>query len=582
MSRLSSRLLRSRIIQARVIIQNPARLSRLPSPSYQADAHRQPPHHQDGSADAPRRPRSDRGREPWSSSSSSSSRDGQEPTGWAGGLQKFIEGCATAVGSILILGIAGYSYHAYYKEHVLRKMENAFAVGYSSVELAALSRHIDPNSSHASALAAVLDASDADADDEDNGWVMRDEQPIIDSIVDGSTKGFYHLISGEKGTGKTSMLLKAMRKIGGEGVAMMEAHGDPEIFRIRLGKALDFEFHEDYIGSLFSFKGPRDTTALLDIERAFNKMEKVALKRKEQVGKPLVLIITGVHFVRDDEDGQDLLELIQQRAELWAASGLVTVVFGSDDYWTMERLMWQATRLRVTSIRDIPRDAAMQAVRKFRHKAYGEDVPDNILAEVYAKIGGRLSFLSRVAKSPDMIQASNAICDRERRWLLNKYWILGKDLDPGGEDQQDLSSAAMLLAKALVDKEEAMKREGNYDGSLPQIPLHEARQIMTNAAWIKNHDHHNIFTINPDGMVQADSVSMQAAMRDICKMPGFQEHLQETLDRLDEIESLQRTREVTLKDLGEGGKYKLVLTKNPSGETEAELSLKTEPGAETT
>jgi len=559
MGRLSSRFIRSRVIQARVIIQNPAQLSRLPPTSHRGkdefSGHRGPPR-----------------------SRSSSRRDGGEATGWAGGLQKFIEGCATAVGSILILGVAGYSYHVYYKEHVLRKMEGAFAVGYSSVELAAMSRHIDPRSPHASALAAILESRDGDPDE--NDWVYRAEQAVIDGIVDGSTKGSYHLVMGEKGTGKTSMLLKAMRKIGGEGVAMMEAHGDPEIFRIRLGKALDFEFHEDYIGSLFSFKGPRDTTALLDIERAFNKMEKVALKRKEQVGKPLVLIITGVHFVRDDEDGQDLLELIQQRAELWAASGLVTVVFGSDDYWTMERLMWQATRLRVTSVRDIPRDAAIEAVQKFRLKAFGEEVPSAILAEVYAKIGGRLSFLSRVAKSPDMIQACNAICDKERRWLLNKYWVLGKDLDPGGEDQQDLSSAAMLLAKALVDKEEEMKRDGTYDGSLPQIPLHEARQIMTNAAWIKHHDHHNIFTINPDGMVQADSVSMQAAMRHVCSMPGFQEHLQETLDRLDEIECLQRTREVTLKDLGGGGKYKIILGKTARGETEATLSLKATPEEE--
>ncbi|KAF2964698.1 hypothetical protein GQX73_g8880 [Xylaria multiplex] len=467
-------------------------------------------------------------------------------TGWRSGFHKLIEGSATAFGSILVLGLAGYSYHAYYKSHVLRKMENAFAVGYSSVELAALSRHISPTSPHSN-LAAV--------DFEENDWVPRSEQAIIDSIVDGTIKGQYHLITGEKGTGKTSMLLKAMRRIGGEGVAMLEAHGDPEIFRVRLGKALDFEFHEDYIGSLFSFKGPRDTTALLDIERAFNKMEKIALRRKEQVGKPLVLIITGAHLVRDDSDGQDLLELIQQRAELWAGSNLVTIIFVSDDYWTLERLMWQATRLRVTTVHDVPRNTALEALKAFRSRNYNEDVPSSILEQVYDKVGGRLSFLSRVAKSEDMIKASNAICEREKRWLLSHYWILGEDLDPGGETQQDLSSAAMLLAKKLVDKEKAMRIAGTYDGRLPQIPIHEAQQIMTNAAWIKEHEHNNIFTINSDGMVQADSVAMQHAMREICEREGFDEHLQATLDRLDEIESLQRTREITLKDLQEKGVY---------------------------
>lgn len=79
-----------------------------------------------------------------------------------------------------------------------------------------------------------------------------------------------------------------------------------------------------YIGSLFSIRGPRDTTALLDIERAFNKLEKVALKRRHKGSPPLILIINSTHLVRDDHDGQDLLEMIQQRAEQWAASGLVT------------------------------------------------------------------------------------------------------------------------------------------------------------------------------------------------------------------------------------------------------------------
>lgn len=79
-----------------------------------------------------------------------------------------------------------------------------------------------------------------------------------------------------------------------------------------------------YIGSLFSIKGPRDTTPLLDIERALNKMEKVALTRRQQGRPPMILIMNSTHFVRDDDDGQDLLEMLQQRAEHWATSGLVT------------------------------------------------------------------------------------------------------------------------------------------------------------------------------------------------------------------------------------------------------------------
>lgn len=78
-------------------------------------------------------------------------------------------------------------------------------------------------------------------------WIVRDEQDKIDRIVAGKLKGHYYLLIGEKGTGKTSMLLDAMRKINGVRVAMFEAHADLEIFRVRLGKALDFEYHEEYV-----------------------------------------------------------------------------------------------------------------------------------------------------------------------------------------------------------------------------------------------------------------------------------------------------------------------------------------------
>lgn len=119
----------------------------------------------------------------------------------------------------------------------------------------------------------------------------------------------------------------------------------------------------------------------------------------------------------------------------------------------------------------------------------------------------------------------------------------------------------MVLAKALIDKENAMRAAGTYEGRLPQIPLHKAREIITNAEWIKLPHHNNIFTIDSDGMVQADSRAMYNAMKDVVGSDGFEEHLQSTLDRLDELESLARTREVVLKDvdvtqllLGEAGR----------------------------
>jgi len=110
---------------------------------------------------------------------------------------------------------------------VLKKIENAFQPGDPYLELATKGK---------------------DSQIDDVHWIERDEQKKIDAIVSGLDSGRYFLLIGEKGTGKSSMLIEAMQKVNGEGISMLDAHADIEIFRIRLGKALDFEFHEDNIG----------------------------------------------------------------------------------------------------------------------------------------------------------------------------------------------------------------------------------------------------------------------------------------------------------------------------------------------
>lgn len=54
---------------------------------------------------------------------------------------------------------------------------------------------------------------------------------------------------------------------------------------------------------------------------ALNKLEKVALRSARRSGRPLVLIINNVHFLKNDDDGRNILLQMQQRAESWAASG---------------------------------------------------------------------------------------------------------------------------------------------------------------------------------------------------------------------------------------------------------------------
>ncbi|RDW63199.1 ATP-binding protein [Aspergillus mulundensis] len=449
-------------------------------------------------------------------------------------IRKFLENGATTIAALLMLGVAGYSYHVFYKRLVLRKIDNAFSPGFSSLELAALAQH-----------GYTLEQG-VDSDDGSKFRVTRPEQGFMDDVVSGKVKGHYYLLFGEKGTGKTSMLLESMQKVHGDGVGMLEAHGDIEVFRLRLGKAIDYEYHEDYIGGMFSIRGPRDSTALLDIERALNKLEKVALARKGRE-RPLVLIVNNLHYLPDNTEGQQLMDLLQQRAEMWAASGLVTLVFTSDQYRTTEMLRLHATRMRVLNIQDVTKDLATQSLKAFRRNAFREDVPSDVLDQVYSMVGGRLIHLDQVARSKDMLKMCQAICEKEKRWLLCKCWILGAEMDDKAEDQQDLSSGAMLLGKTLVQLAKDKDRT-HYVSGLPGIALHKAQELMTRADLIKKLDEMNIIAIDADAIVRADSVPMQNAFQSVCSDPEFEEHLAATLERLDELEGLGRTTELRLKD----------------------------------
>lgn len=342
------------------------------------------------------------------------------------------ESAATTLASIVVLGLgfaaAGYIYHKSYKTIVLKKMAHAFEPGDPVLTMAAIGKDIPHKPSNS-----------------EEHWVQRPEQERINAIVDGREVGHYLLLLGDKGCGKSSMLIDAMRKIDGDGVAMFEAHADLEIVRIRLGKCLDYEFHEDYIGGYFSERGPRETTALLDIERALNKLEKVALRKRQQRGKPLIVIVNQMHLIRDDDDGRDLIELLQQRAEQWAAANLVTMVFNSDDYWVYERLKQLATRMEVLPVTDLPKQQAVTALQRYRWRYFGERLTDGQLEDVYDRVGGRLSFLNRVARSDDMIAACERIKDTEKKWFLNQCWILGSEMDDDVMDQQKWAVSCLYV-----------------------------------------------------------------------------------------------------------------------------------------
>ena len=158
-----------------------------------------------------------------------------------------------------------------------------------------------------------------------------------------------------------------------------------------------------------------------------------------------------------------------------------TVIFNSDDYWIYERLKQYAVRMNVIPVYDLKKPEAIAALAKYRRKYCHEEPSPSVLEKVYDLVGGRLSFLGKIAKTYDMVATANEICRMEKTWFLSQCGILGEEMDDDVMDQQKYASAAMVLASKLVDMEKGMERTYDpHEGHLlPQLPLDKARWVMT-------------------------------------------------------------------------------------------------------
>lgn len=495
---------------------------------------------------------------------------------------KCLETMGITLSSVGVLGLSGFLYHKFYNQHVLEKIDSAFEHGDPAYQLA-IHKKTNKRSEE--------QGEDLDDESEDLSpfWVTRPQQLLLDDIVGGKIRGRYFLVVGEKGTGKTTLIMEAMKKINGHNVAIFDAHADPEIFRIRLGKALNFAFNEDYIGSLFSIRGPRDTTALLDIERAFNKLEELAIKRR-MLGKsdrPLVLIVNNSHLIKDNEEGIKLLELLQQKAEGMSGSELVTMIFNSDDYWVYEKLKKLGTRLELINVRDFNRKETVSVLQFMRNKYFPSgkypeyQLDEHVSHQIYDLIGGRPQHISQVARHRDVFRACHEIIDREKTWFLNQCGLLGEEMDDDVMESGKFSTSAMLLMRefvemdrkhmnTLISKALPDSKDVHKEHHLPELPLWRSRQIMTRPDYIQQYDNLNIFTVDSDLRVRADSVPMMRAFHEIASQPQFDELLDETVQRVGDIESLGRTREIVMKDLALGSNYEV-----HSGDNKAVVTMHT-------
>ncbi|KAJ8489576.1 hypothetical protein ONZ45_g13541 [Pleurotus djamor] len=199
----------------------------------------------------------------------------------------------------------------------------------------------------------------------------------------------------------------------------------------------------------------------------------------------------------------------------------------------------------------------------------------SIFASIVQKIGGRLAYLNKVARHRDMHEMADHLLQVEKAWLLSQIGLIN-DCDDDVMDEQKWSSCSWLLLREFVkvwkeQEEEALQdarergvkeEDVNLEGlPMPKISYYRCRQIMTRTDFLEELDRLNIISIDIHHDIRPDSMLILHAAREVCEEEGFDDLLDDVRDRIDEIESLHRTRELTFKDVDKGDKIRLSVDK---------------------
>lgn len=123
----------------------------------------------------------------------------------------------------------------------------------------------------------------------------------------------------------------------------------------------------------------------------------------------------------------------------------MTMIFSSDDFHIYRSMKKNATRMHVLSIRDLT-PAETHVFLSGTHKTNHPDAPPVTRQQsmrIWDMIGGRLSFLSRLAKFEDMDTAAEDMIDGEMHWLHHRLGLI-PDHDDDVMDEQKVSSCSFV------------------------------------------------------------------------------------------------------------------------------------------
>ncbi|RIB14117.1 P-loop containing nucleoside triphosphate hydrolase protein [Gigaspora rosea] len=218
--------------------------------------------------------------------------------------------------------------------------------------------------------------------------VIKQLRRFLEPISDHSS---YHVVVGNHGTGKTTVVRQCAREVG-KGVIYVDVPPVLDNFIDNLAKAIGYSFNE-YVSFTESFKrkilGNIESAEQPRFFRVLDAFERGARKYKANNSKPPVLILDNISKL--GQENVKMLQDLQDIAKLYADQGSCIIVFVSSEGLVPRIMMQRSSWSRAEKIPIVIEDLTSKEAFTYLHSKLG--IEEKVTNQLIQLLGGRVRDL---------------------------------------------------------------------------------------------------------------------------------------------------------------------------------------------